>query len=321
MNINYKKYITLCVLFFSFPLSLFAEDVAITLFPTNPTPYTETSATLVSYAFNVNTAYIKWSINGKVVLEGVGEKKLKIKTGASGKGIPVHVVINNNKEITEIDTTITPESVDIIYETPESYVPLFYEGKSLPGEGALVHFVALPNISEEGVVIPGKSLDYSWYVNDTLKEDISGFGKSSVMIPLNFLTSYTRIKVVVSSQSGATAEKFIDVYPHEVMPLLYTYDDIFGIDYTKLLSKRFETTKDFTLALEPYYLSLNNLTDFVSFEWNLDNFPVTPLDGRLLAMHPKENSYGSKNLSISISNSKRKLQEVDTSLNLIFDTR
>jgi hypothetical protein len=321
MIINYKKCIALCILFFSFPLSSFAEDVAISLFPTNPTPYTETTATLVSYAFNVNTAYIKWSINGKIVLEGIGEKKLKLKTGGSGVGIPVHVSINNNKEVTEINTTITPESVDIIYETPESYVPLFYEGRSLPGEGALVHFVALPNISEDGVIVSGKSLDYSWYVNDTLKEDISGFGKSSVILPLNFLTSYTRIKVIVQSQSGATAEKFIDIYPHEVMPLLYSYDDIFGVDYTRLLTKRFETIKDFTLALEPYYLSLNNLSDFVSFDWNLDNLSVTPLDGRLLAMHPKENSYGSKNLSISISNSKRRLQKADTSINLIFDTR
>lgn len=311
-------------LFFCSPSISFADNEAlITLSPKTPSPYSPITATLVSYSFDVNTAMITWSRNGKNLLKGIGQKKLTIQTGGVGTQITLHVnIVTADNAVTEMDITLSPESVDILYETPESYIPLFYEGKSLPGEGAIVKFVAMPNISEGRVIIPSSSLSYSWYVNDEFMSDASGYGRSSGLFNLDFFSAFTRIKVVVRSPKGSTAEKFIDIYPHDVMPLLYLYDDVLGTNHNKLLTRRFETTKDFTLSLEPFYLSSNNsLRDTVNYSWALDGLPVTPLGGTLLSMRPKENSYGSRNLSISVSNSKRRLQRAETKLNLIFDTR
>lgn len=304
-------------------LSFADSEATVTLDPKNPTPYSPVTATIVSYSFDVNTALITWSRNGKNLLKGIGEKKLIVQTGAAGYQIPIHVtIVTADNTITNMDITLTPESVDILYETPESYVPLFYEGRSLPGEGASVKFVAMPNVSERGVTVPASSLSYSWYVNDTFMDDSSGFGRSSASFNLDFFNTFTRVKVIVHSPRGATAEKFIDVYPHNIMPLLYTYDDILGVNHTSLITRRFEATQDFTLALEPFFISSNkSLRDTASYDWFLDGLPITPLGGVLLSMHPKEDSYGSRNLSISISSSKRRLQKAETSLNLIFDTR
>jgi hypothetical protein len=58
-----------------------------------------------------------------------------------------------------------------------------------------------------------------------------------------------------------------------------------------------------------------------SYLWLLGGLPSTPSDGRLLSFHPKENSYGTKMLNITVSNPKRINQEGETSVELIFDTR
>ncbi len=317
------------LIFFILPLlfiptfSFAGTEIAVTLNPKNPTPNTPVTATVVSYLFNVNTALITWSASGRDILKGVGEKKLTLKTGAAGEQIPLHVtVMTANNERYEADILITPESVDILYETPEGYTPLFYEGRSLPGEGAMVNFVAMPNISEGGQIIPASSLSYSWYVSGEFVDNLSGIGRQSALIELDFLRSFTTVKVLVHGPYGTTAEKSIDVYPHEVLPLLYTYDSILGVNYTSVITRRFETTKDFTLSLEPFFLSSRgDLKNTTTYSWLLDGLPITPLGGTLLAMQPKEDSYGSRKLSITVANSKRRLQKTLTDVELIFDTR
>ncbi len=323
INKKFIKIILALSIIFS-PVSLFADDsVSVEITPRNPTPFSPVKATLVSYLFNVNTSYITWTVNGKVLLKGLGEKKLTLQTGRAGERIPVHVnVVTASNQVYESDLVISPESVEIIYETPESYTPLFYEGKSLPGEGAYVKFVAMPNISENNMKISPSSLSYSWYVNDEYQDDLSGNNRQSAVIPLDILSNVTTIKVVVFGPFGTKAEKSIEVYPHKVLPLIYEYDELFGVLRNKLLGKRIEKTKEFTLHLEPLYLSSKGiLEDTAFYRWSLDGLPTTPLGGRTLLLKPKENSYGTRSLSIEVGNTKRKLQKDNISTVLVFDTR
>lgn len=324
-NTLLKKIFSCCLFFIvCTPTLTFATDEAsIELVPRNPKPFTPVKATLVSYIFNVNTALITWKVDGKEVLKGIGEKKLTIQTSSVGTKVPVHVTaVTADNVAVELDLVITPESVDILYEVPESYTPLFYEGKALPGEGALVKFVAMPNISENNRHLPPSSLSYSWYINNELVESASGIGKQSAFLGLDILSSFTTIKVVVFGPRGTSAEHSIDVYPHDVMPLLYTYDEILGANFSSLIGKRFESTKDFILTLEPLYLSTKGtFGSDATYSWSLNGLPVTPLGGRILALKPEEDTYGSKSLSVEISHKKRKLQKNFTELSLIFDTR
>lgn len=318
------------VLFFSpffflatFSFSLAESDATLSLEPKNPSPNSSVTVTMVSYVFDVDTALITWSQNGKTLLKGVGEKKIVVQTGPLGYQVPLHVhAVTSENSVTDVDIAIIPQSVDILYETDESYTPLFYEGKSLPGEGASVTFTALPSISESGRIIPSSEIAYSWYLGGNFMSENSGMGKSSAIFNLDFFNAFTTVKVVARSQRGSYAEKSIDVYPHAILPLFYLYDEVLGTDHTSLITKRFEATKDFTLALEPFYFSTKNgLDSTASYTWLLDGLPITPLGGRLLSLHPKENSYGSKVLSVSLSNTARRLQEISVDLSLIFDTR
>ena len=289
--------------------------------PKNPEPRSFVTLTFESYSFNAETATIRWAVDGKTVLEGLGETKLKIKTGEVGETSSITVRASTETGfVVNQSITITPASVVLIYESPKSYVPLFYEGKSLPGEGALIRVAAIPLVGDEGEAVPASKLSYSWYVNDSIFKNASGLGKQSALIRLDYLRNVNKIKVIVRSPLGSSAEKTISVYTHRVMPLVYAHDNILGTDFTKVIDGRFQAVKDFTLSLEPFYVS-DEEKKAASFVWYLDGLPSTPIGGRILALRPKEDSYGTKLLSIDVFGTDKRLQKANTKVELIFDTR
>lgn len=313
--------IFLLVQFFAGSFAFAQISATITLLPKNPNPNSFVTLSFDSYSFDANTAMVTWTVDGKQVLSGQGERKLQLKTGNIGETLLVSVTASTADGYSVSQSiTVAPASVILMYEAPKSYVPLLYEGRALPGEGALVKVTALPLLGDVGQMVPPSKLSYTWYVNDTVFTSASGLGKRSTYIRLDYLQNVNTVKVVVRSPYGNTAEKTISIYSHDVMPLIYTYDNILGVDFTKVVERRFEAVKDFTLSLEPFYVS-DEYKKPSSFDWYLDGLPSTPLGGRLLSLHPKEDSYGSKMLSINVYGADKRLQKAEVKTELIFDTR
>jgi hypothetical protein len=312
-----------CLSFLLFPIFAFANPQAnIILTPENPAPKSNVSLRLESYSFDVNTAIITWELNGAVVLKGMGERTLTVKTGSIGQNSDISVLAETvDGTIIKQTINITPSSVLLLYEAPRSYTPLLYEGRSLPSDGALVQVTALPQISDNGVLVPPSSLSFVWFVNDTVYKGASGLGKQSALIRLDYLQSENEIKVVVRSPQGNTGQKRITVVSHPIMPILYKYDQILGPLTTSLVEKRFETIGDFTLMLEPFYVSRSEGQKTPTYNWYLNGLPTTPIGGRILALQPKENTYGTKLLSIVISGPDKRIQKANTKVELLFDTR
>ncbi len=296
-------------------------SATINLYPQFPGPRSVVSLEIESYSFNVNTAMITWTIDNRVVLQGQGETELSVKTGEVGQATNVKVVsqLADGSQI-EQSINVTPSSVTLLYESLNSYVPLLYEGRSLASTGGKIRVTALPSISDGGSSVTPSSLSYSWYVDDKYMKEISGRGKQSATIALNYLQDSTRVKVAIFTPRGNTSEKTITVYPHEVMPLLYLHDPILGPNFSSLIDNRFETTSEFTVALEPFYVSSDTVRP-ATYTWYLDGISSTPLGGRLLSFLPKENSYGSKILTIDVFGSNKILQKGSLRTELIFDTR
>lgn len=305
------------------PCAAFAQaEASLSLTPENPAPHENVVVTLVSYSFDVNVAMITWSVNGKTLLSGLGKKSITLPVGEVGQEIPliVRADLADGSSVTQ-KITISPQSVDLIYEGKESYVPPFYEGRSLAAEGSTVKIVALPTIAEFGKKVPESNLSYNWYVNDEYKPGSSGVGRSSFQIPLDYLSESTDVRLLVRSPLGNTAEKTISVYPHDVMPLLYRYDDLLGADFSRAFEKRLELSEDITLSFEPFFLSTRKMESTASYEWYLDGLPITPQEKTVLSLRPKADSYGSRMLTITAEQTRRRLQKVETSLEVIFDTR
>jgi hypothetical protein len=298
-------------------------DASVSLTPANPAPYDKVILTLSSYSFDVNTSVITWKNGTKTLDTGMGHKTLTVSAGDAGQILPISYKAETaDGSFVEGTINISPQSVDLIYTTNESYTPPFYEGRTLPGEGSVVQVLALPTISEGGVRLPASSLSYSWYVDDEYLDNASGAGKNTATILLDSLSDSTEVRVLVRSPRGNTAEKTISIYPHDVLPALYAYDDVLGTDFTKLFTRRLEIDQDITLSLEPYYLSSKKtLASSATYDWYLDGLPVTPLEKTLLVLKPKDNAYGARTLSVVVGNTLRTLQEAKNEIEIVFDTR
>jgi hypothetical protein len=263
--------------------------------PENPAPYEPVDIILSSYSFNVDTSYISWFINDVLFISGIGIKKISLNTRGIGENVIITTKVKTGSgETMELKSQITPASLDLLWESPESYIPPFYEGKALPGEGSVIKMVAIPSFGENGKQISPNNLTYYWYINNEYIENISGYGKQSANIKLDYLNNNTEIKVSVQSIGGSIAEKTISIYPHEIMPIFYKYDELLGNDFSQLLTRRLETAKDITINISPFYLSTNNsLTNSPSYSWFLNGLPINTEDNMYTTLRPKENSLGS----------------------------
>jgi hypothetical protein len=318
------KFLILLVSSVLFPLSALAQmDATLTLTPPNPAPHDMVVVTLTSFSFDANVANITWSVNNKTLLTGLGKTSISLPVGDVGQEIPLSVkaVTADGSSLTQ-SIRITPQSVDLLYQGKESYTPPFYEGRSLPSDGSVVLVTALPTIAEGGRKVPDSNLSYSWYVNDDYKAGSSGAGKNTFETALDYLSDSTDVRVLVRSPQGYSAEKTISIYPHPVMPLYYSYDDLLGTDFAKTFIRRLELVKDITLSLVPFYLSTKNGLDASAvYTWYIDGLPVTPEEKVLLTLRPKADAYGVRNLSVLLENTRRKLQRAQADLQVVFDTR
>lgn len=322
-----SRYIKIFIILFLFifKVSAVSADLngSLILNPTSPSPYEEITVTLTSYDFDVDNSNISWTINGKPASSGPGVKYIKITTGAVGVAINISArAVVPGGQIFQATMSLVPASVDLTWESPESYVPPFYEGRSLPAEGASVRVNAIPHMSLNGKILSPADVSYAWYKNDEFMETASGRGKSFVDVNLEYLTDVTTVKVIARSSDGSTAVKSIDLYPHNVVPIFYLYDQILGADLSNAITKRFETTQEFTFRFIPFFFSLNNnVGKDASFFWTIDGLPITTENDTTVTLRPKENTYGSRFLGVSLENSSRVLQNTETGLNIVFDTR
>lgn len=292
--------------------------------PKNPEPNSQVTLSFNSYSFNSDFAYFIWKVNSTTVLEGEGEKVLTTTTGAIGEKSTVTVQVSSNvgHSITQ-QLTLSPSFVTLIHEAPNSYVPHFYPGRSLPSDGGEVKVTAFPFMASDQTLSDPSQLSYTWYLNDAVIRNAEGKGKQSVTVALDFLRTKNEVKVVVKNKDGATATKSITIIHHKVMPKLYEYDELFGTLFDKNIGKRFETTKEFATILEPFYVSKSIKTSdkTPTFKWLLNGMESTPLGGRILAFSPAENSYGNKKLSITVYGPDKRIQEGTFQTEFVFDTR
>ncbi len=320
----FTKITIFSVLFFTASLSAQADLIgSLVLSPQNPGPYESVTVTLSSYDFDVDNSDISWTVNGKVISGGDGVKQIKVTTGAVGAltNISARAIVPGG-QIFQASLALAPASIELTWESSESFVPPFYEGRSLPGEGASVRVNATPHMSSGNKILSPADVSYAWYKNDEFIEAASGRGKSSADITLEYLTDVTTVKVVARSADGTSATKSIDLYPHESLPIFYIYDPLLGTDMTRAITKRFETTKEFTLRFVPFFFSLNNgLNKSTTFSWSIDGSPIVTEDDTTITLRPKENTSGSRTLGINLENSNRILQNIETGINIVFDTR
>ena len=258
-----------------------ANPVSIDMSPTNPGPGDTVVLTADSSSFDVNSVLLTWTVDGKVISQGAGDKTVTLSAPALG----VKSVIDLSAQVPSLGTftaseTISPALVNLIWEAQTS-VPPFYEGKALLGWGATYKVVAVPEVSENGTIVNPSRLVYTWSKNYSVDAGKSGYGKNTYQSDgsINYTRGGDIIGLTVATQDGSVStEGSITVSPITPSLLIYLESPLYGVMYNESLAETSLSGDSITLRAEPFFFS--DVTSAIgALVWNMNGSAVSGFAG------------------------------------------
>lgn len=299
------------------------NSLEIVVNPEFPEPGSVATLSLSTYSFDIDAADISWRVGGVAVLQGVGQKNLRIFLGEAGEETAVSVsIVSGLGASFERRVTIRPASVDIIAE-PLTYTPPFYKGAARLTSEALVRLTAAPLLVDAGGrAIPSRELIYTWYEEDEPIADISGAGKQSVIVPAPVEGVSAAIGVRVQSRDRRlSAQKYIDLVPERPRVILYEDHPTLGIRYNRAFAVGARLTDpETTFVVEPYFFSVSSRSSpNLLYNWSADGQDIffEGGDRGILTLRQEGESEGRVDIGLTLQNVAQVLQGVQQSF-LVF---
>ena len=304
---------------------VFEPSVEIVLNPENPGPNTYVTAEITTNSFDVNTTFIGWALNGKVVAQGVGKRSYSFQTGGVGQITNLEVVLQNPDTGASItrNITIVPGSLDIVWES-QGYLPPFYEGKAQPVLQSMIIFTAIPNIYKDGEKISSKDLVYTWSKNKTVLQTSSGYGKDTLIIAQDFLSRPFTIDLTAKTIDGQMViEKSVSINPLRPHLVLYEEDPLLGLKTEQGIDSSYRLTKnEVWLRAVPYFTDITNRSNgFVNIEWTMNGQTVKsgPLEERIVLKRPEDGEIGRVNIATIFENKSKLLQSLQDNFLILIE--
>ncbi len=274
--------------FFFLPLVSFAQSIpgiaspiSIDMSPVSPGPGDVVTLTANSSSFDVNSVLLTWTVGGKVISQGDGDKTVILSAPALG----VKTIVNISAEVPGLGTftasqTISPALVNLIWEAQTS-VPPFYEGKALLGWGATYKVVAEPEISENGILVDPAHLVYTWSKNYSVDTNQSGYGKNSYQSDgaINYVRGGDTVSLSVATQDGSVSTQgSVTISPITPTVSVYLESPLYGILYNQSLAETSLSGDSITLHAEPFFFS--DVSSVIgSLIWNMNSVEVPGFTG------------------------------------------
>lgn len=290
--------------------------------PEVPGPNQLVSISIESYSTDLNKSEISWFINGKVEKEGVGQKNITIKTGGFGSVSDILVVVKNlNGEIFQHTLSVRPTSLDLIWEA-QSYTPPFYKGKALYTYQGTVKIVALPNIINElGSKISSKNLIYTWKVDGTRVEDVSGYGKNYIMFTGSVPLRTAKITVEAQSLDGKyKAQGDLSITPQGAQVIFYEDNPLYGVLYEKALGGNLKLeNQEVKIVGIPYFIGTKERNDrAINYEWHLNGRTVNSGSKSGLSFKQQNREQGNARVELEVTNPEKVFQMASGNISLTF---
>lgn len=299
------------------------QQVEVAIDPDTPTPNSSVTVTLSAYGTDLNAATINWTLNGKSVQGGIGDKTYTLTTGNAGQTskLVANIIPTDGLPITKT-ISITPENLDLLWQA-QSYTPPFYQGKALfPPQGTLT-LVAMPGfVSSGGTQISAKNLIYKWTKDDTVLGSLSGYGKNTLTLTGSVISKPMLIEVDAQSQDGSLkASREIEVAPSDVQALLYPTDPLYGTLFNKSISSFFNLNgKEISFEAFPYYFSgYSRSNSSLSYTWQMNSTQINvPSTQDNMTFRNDGNSTGNSTVALAISEIDKILQNTSTNFTINF---
>lgn len=252
-----------------FDVNQFGEtpQIAITLDPTHPSPGELVTASLNDYAGGVYGSEITWRYDGEVVAGAANQRQIQFIAGEAGSDTFVEATLSVPQGAAQtLRTLVSPVYMDIIIE-PQTRVPDWYIGRSLPSLGSQINATVLLN---DGTFVDPQNVVYTWKINNKVIEGGPIRGGNRVAFPTPRGAGVV-VSVTATTPSGNTiASRAISV--NIVLPELAFYEKhtLYGMQFTPLTSNTSLIGSILTLQAEPFFLDTRVYNDPDVAEWEID---------------------------------------------------
>lgn len=272
----FRALIVLALLVPSFALAeiipTIEPSVEVEVIPAHPGP-NETVTVRAAAPGNLGggVTYV-WTVNGRVVDQGIGRNTISLITGSAGSETRVAVsILADGGVIVEKTLTIRPASLDIVWEG-NTYTPPFYTGRPLPTGSSRVTLTALPHLFEGGARLPAGILVYRWYLNGSQTSVRGGYGLDTIVITTPQFENEFTVSAVAESTSGISrAEGAATIRPVRPAPMVYENAPLVGLRFESAVASFALGGDEATFEAFPFFVNSISGPDYT---WRIDGVPV-----------------------------------------------
>jgi len=292
-----------------FPFEAGASSTSSTLVrlsPANPSPGENTTISLSSYANDLDSVPISWSVSGKKVSAGVGEKSISVTAPAAGTSMDVVATISFPDGMIDVKIVIKPAAMTLLWQAVDSYTPPFYKGKALPTADSEIKVVAMPEVKVGSSMVDPAKMVYSWkkdYKND---QGASGYGKNFFTYLSDYLEDSNRVSVMASTTNNShSSEKALTIEISQPKIIFYKNDPSLGTFWEKSISNGYRIQGNEILQAAPYFISPGDIRiPILVFNWLINDqmVSVDSLNKNLLPLSAPSGTSGAARVKLQISN-------------------
>lgn len=297
------------------------EQISFSVTPSVPRPNQLVTAEIASYSSDLNRLQISWYLNGTLIKKEIGATKQQFQVGEIGQQTKLKIVIlKSNGTTLEKNYSFRPAEVDLISES-QTFTPPFYEGAAYYAKQATVKVSAMPQVLDKnGKYIDPSNLSYKWYLDGSVVQDASGYGKQTFLHKGYLLRKSIRVGVEVSTiDDGPVANTTITINPVEPEALFYEKSPTLGTLYNRIISSSFEINRP-EIEFEVIPFSFNKDAVFAGstvYDWRLNGSKINSPNQNSLVFRNDKNEKGQSAIGITLSNNTI-LQKANKTFNLIF---
>lgn len=303
-------------------LAVSSSSILVNVAPQNPNPNENVTITLSSYAANLDSVLISWSVDGKNILSGVGKKSFSLNAPAIGKETSVIATISFPDGTIDTRIIIRPAAMVLLWQANDSYVPPFYRGKALPTPDSEIKIVALPEIKSGSSLVDSTNMTYFWKQDYNNIQDASGYGKNYFSYVNDYLESSSNISVVASTiDQNNSSEANITVGTTDVKILFYKNNAKLGTIWDQALSDGHKIQSDEVLEAVPYFISPKDIRiPILSWVWSINGSSINILGSRknLIPLKVQEGTSGTSKIRLDIENKYRIFGTASGEINVTF---
>ena len=230
-----------------------------------PKPNTVVEVKINDYSYGRSVNGITWFVNGEEMKAAANSRSVLVSVGEAGTVADVTAVVeNDNNSNDTINLQLRPFYVDLIIE-PQTRVPSFYKGRSIPSNGSQVAASVILN----GLTTGAENFTYTWEVNDKSIDSGSVRGKNKANFTVPNGRQFT-LAVSISDLGGVqVARRIINVMSVDPQIHFYETTALYGLGQ-RSLSQLILTGETATVRAEPYYLDINTFNQPEHLLWQIN---------------------------------------------------